>query len=346
MGRSNATVKKIKIKGCNNDSAELNDMFEQMTGSQGADPEIIIPKAIKLRMLLNKYATIFNLLLNFDEFIKVFDEFDNEFNDIRTFTNELKSIVGEVELSQITLEQMSSKDVNELYKKMKENAIVQSIIISSSNLKNYKRYIEDKTDLKDEFIKREPGISFTPLNFTKLDLKTIWLSDKLTKMAKKFILNILHNTYVIGNSVYEIVTSPDIDIKKFSRVLIDNIDKIKKTVPRCDKAFNIIKNSVVLLEDNFKNYYKSSVEASNPSLIIESFIVDVSIKQKANATVTAQFRKIIMFMKKQSANNNDPRVKKLFKLLNTQFDLMEKPSGVVDETDETDETDEADETKE
>ena len=30
------------------DTSELNDLFEQMTGSQNADPDIIIPKIIKI----------------------------------------------------------------------------------------------------------------------------------------------------------------------------------------------------------------------------------------------------------------------------------------------------------
>lgn len=330
MGRSKSMVKKI-LPNNSDDSNELNEMFEQMTGSKGADPEIIIPKLIKLQSLLSKYSKVFNLLLSFDDFIKVFNEYHEEFNDIKNFTNCIKNIINVDEnLSSDELEKMNVDSVNMLYKTLKEKEEIQTVIITSSNLKNYKRYISDKNNLKDDFIKREPGISLTPFHFTKLDLKKLWASDKLTIMAKKFILSILNHSYVIGHDIYETVTSPDIDIKKFSRVLISNIDNMKKTIPRCDKAFNIIRDSVELLEDNFKGYYKNSIEAENPSIIIESFIVDVSLSQKTNATITGQFRKIIMFMKKQSSNSNDPRVKKLFKILNSQFDLMSKKTGVVD----------------
>jgi hypothetical protein len=116
---------------------------------------------------------------------------------------------------------------------------------------------------------------------------------------------------------------------------------MKKTIPRCDKAFDIIKNSVELLEGNFKGYYRNSVEAENPSIIVESFIIDVSMSQKANASITGQFRRIIMYMKKQSANNNDPRVKQLFKILNSQFDLMAKKTGVDPVDDDDKNTDKA-----
>ena len=109
---------------------------------------------------------------------------------------------------------------------------------------------------------------------------------------------------------------------------------LKKQIPRCNKAFGIIADSVKMLETNFKSYYKTSVEAENPSIIIESFIVDVSMKQKSNAEVTRQFRKIIMHMKRKSTNNNDPRVKKLFSILNNQFSMMEKDIPKYEDEDE------------
>ena len=58
------------------------------------------------------------------------------------------------------------------------------------------------------------------------------------------------------------------------------------------------------------------------------------MSQKANATVTTQFRKIIMFMKRQSANSKDPRVTKLFKILNSQFNMMQKETGVNPDSDD------------
>ena len=64
-------VKKMQQKGSVEDANLLNDMFSQMTGSNNADSDIIIPKFIKLKELVTKYFKIFNLLINFDEFIIV-----------------------------------------------------------------------------------------------------------------------------------------------------------------------------------------------------------------------------------------------------------------------------------
>lgn len=328
-------VKKMMHKGSPEDSDLLNNMFSQMTGAENADPEIIIPKLCKLHSLLSKYSTIYQLLLHFREFIDNFPEYKKDFLEISDFAEKIDKIVGlDNSINEEALKNSSSDHVNKLYKTLKNTKEVQTIVIISGNLGKYKKYLSDKNNLGDEFIKREPGLSLKPLTFTNLDLKVLWASDKLSSMAKKYILNILSHTYVIGHEMYQIITSPDVDIKKFSRVLINNIDKMKKQIPRCNKAFDIIAKSVNLLENKFEGYYKTSVEAENPSIIIESFIIDVSMSQKANASITSQFRRIIMFMKKQSAQSKDPRVSKLFKILNSQFSLMQKETGIEPDSDE------------
>lgn len=334
--RGRAKVKKSIPKGSLEDADLLNDMFSQMTGSENSDPEIIIPKLCELRNMLSKYVKIYTMLLNFKEFIDNFPEYSNEFLEIQEFIKTIEPLIDDKEINETTLKNYTVQNVNMLYKKLKNTKEVQTIIIVSSNLGKYKKYISDKNNLGDEFIKREPGLSLKPLSFTNLDLKVLWASDKLNTIAKKYILNIISHTYTIGHRVYQIITSPDIDIKKFSRVLINNIEKMKKQIPRCDKAFDIIANSVNMLESNFDGYYKTSVEAENPSIIIESFIIDVSMSQKASASTTSQFRKIIMFMKRQTSNNKDPRVSKLFKLLNSQFDLMQKETGTDSQFDKED----------
>ena len=333
MPRGRAKVKKI-TPASSEDTNVLNDMFAQMTGAENADPEIIIPKLSRIYTLLNKFTKLYNLLLGFDEFVSRFAEHADEFDDISKFIQKIEALTRDADVSIENLKKSSTDQVNILYKKLKTTPEVQAIIVTSSNLGKHKKYLEDRDNLGDEFIKREPGLSLTPLKFTKLDMKILWSSGKLTDMAKKYILSIISHTYQIGHEMYQIITSPDIDIKKFSKVLIDNIDKMKKQIPRCNNAFDIIANSVQMLENKFDGYYKTSVEAENPSIIVESFIIDVSMSQKSNASITAQFRKIIMFMKRQSANNKDPRVAKLFKILNNQFSMMQQQTGVEPDTDD------------
>lgn len=335
MTKGSVKVKKMMAKS-DGDTEALNEMFSQMTGAENADPDIIVPKLCKLQELLKKYYTIYNMLIGFKDFVDNFPEHEENFAEIKTFSNKVKDLLESdpYNFTKESLQNESANYVNTVYKRLKDEKLVHTIVVTSGNLGKYKKYLEDKSNLHDEFIKREPGLSYRPLNFTNLEFKSLWISDKLTNMAKKYILNILSHTYLIGHQTYQLITSPNIDIKKFSKVLIDNIDKMKKRIPRCNKAFDIIADSVSMLENNFDGYYKTSVEAENPSIIIESFIIDVSMKQKSNASITTQFRKIIMFMKRQSANNKDPRVAKLFKILNSQFDMMKQETGLEPDSDE------------
>jgi hypothetical protein len=320
-------MKSALPKGSGEDIQMLNSMFDQMTGASHADHSIIKPKYEKIKVSLTKFCKVFELLLNFKNFPENFPECKKSFSEIRIFIDKIRLENNLVETETSDKKEKGEdekKEINEKFVKLKDSAEVQQIIITSSILGKHKKYLEDKANLSDEFIRREPGLSMEPFPFSSFDLKKIWVSDNFNEMIKKFILNILSHLYKLGYEIYDLVTSPNVDIKQFSQVLIRNIGMLKKQIPRCDKAFDIISDSVIMLEGNFKGYYKTSVEAENPSIIIESFIVDVSMKQKSNANITRQFRKIIMFMKKKSANNNDPRVKKLFSILNSQFSLMEK----------------------
>lgn len=307
-------TKKVSHGISQDDMNMLNEMFNQMTGCSNAEPEIIIPKYSDILDNLKKYVKIYQTLINFSEVkniinIEEFEKFIQSIKDIidkYTLTDEIKT---------------NSNKLNESYKELKKENIIQMIIVTSGNLNRYKVNLEDKNNLKDDFIKRDPGLSLCPLKFSSLDLKILWTTD-ISNMAKTFVLSILSHSLTLGVIIYNLISSPDIDIKEFSRVLLDSIEIMKKQVPRCDKAFNIIADSVNLLENNFDKYYKNSIEANNPSIIIENFIVDVSISQKDSASVTHQFKKIIMFMKKKTANTNDPRVSKLFNVLNSQFDMI------------------------
>lgn len=326
MPRGKVKVKRMIQKNSAQDVHALNEMFDQLTGVSKADPEILLPKYINFREQLYKFCKVFELLTNFKPFTNNFTEFSTEIKEISDFVSEMREkleLNTSMEEETPEIKEYDKEKLNEKFTWLKETKFVQKIIITGGNLRKYKNYL-NPDELSDRFIKREVGLSLTPISFSGLDLKKIWVSDNFKEFTGKFLLKILSKVAEISYTVYDIVTSPNIDIKKFSRVLIDNIGALKKQIPRCNDAFNIIANSVQMLEDNFNTYYKSSVEAENVSVIIESFIVDVSLRQKSSLKVTQQFRTIIKRMQQKSANNNDPRVKKLFSILNNQFSMMEK----------------------
>ena len=276
------------------------------------------------------------MFVEFKDFQSNFEEHKPAFDQIREYLSNLASTFEDIDFDkkeeyiQSDCASLSKDSVNNLYNKYVENELIKSAIVTSGFLKEYSKHFSDRNAIvigkSDSFIKQEPGISFKPMSFSDLDLKKMWVSEHMTNMSKIYILNILSHLHTIGCRLYDIVNSPNIDISKFSKILAKEIDKMRKKIPRCNEAFDIIKDSVGLLENNFTQYYRDSIESENMSLIMESFISDVLVCQKPSSVLTHQFRKIIMFIKKLSAGNNDPMVKQLFGLLKNNFKLMEKYS--------------------
>src|SRR5437899_3172905 len=80
----------------------------------------------------------------------------------------------------------------------------------------------------------------------------------VTPKHKQYLLLSISMMFNKCREIHRIVTSPDIDVKKFSNVIIESIEKVKGVpeLNRCNEAFNKIRDSVKLLEDNFSDYYK------------------------------------------------------------------------------------------
>lgn len=343
MGRKGGSAKilKVKVKSTNdNDVKSLNELFSQVTGQSDPERAVILPKINKLFKNIVEYNKLFTLLLSFKPFTDEFSEYQFWFDDIKKF---LENLVKTTEVNLIqkydddieqTYHKLDDKDLCKLYKDLKDNAYLKKVIITGSRLSAYKSHISEVDKMDSVFVQKEPGLTLQPLAFSTLDLKIIWMTAGVK--AKKFILSIIRHAYLIGIDCYGIVTSPDVDIKKFSKILITSISKMRQMIPRCDKAFAVIEKSVQMLEDNFSNYFKGSVEAGNPSIIIESFIVDISTTQKSSPIVTAEFQRIVAFLKNRSSQNKDPKIKKLFSMLNNQFASVDTELGVKPVPEEVD----------
>jgi hypothetical protein len=328
----------VKKMALDVDQEALTGLFEQMTGARDADIDVIIPKYVRVMTLLKKLYKLYDLCITIfkvrfesyiwsDEIREFLDTIVNETNldveheytesDIRMF---ILSKYGDITNPEATIH------INKLYKAVKDSNIIKTIMVISANLAPFKQHLEAK-ELTDGFIYREPGTTFTPFPFTSLDLKFLWDMD-LSADEKRMMLNIIKHSFEITYEIYDIIYSPDVDIDNFSELLISTISKLRGQVPRCDKAFDIIENSVKLLRTNFTQYFRSSVESENPSTILESFVIDVAKTQKANPVIVGQFRRITQFMQKHASNNNDPRVKTLLKMLNMQFNKIDEEMKV------------------
>ena len=325
------------------DQETLTELFEQMTGLRDADIDIIMPKYVNVMALLKKMYKLYELLSNLEVFVNNFaeyawidevilflqnikDECDLDLSkdyQIDKLKHELyEQFYGNKDMQLDEAEVQLKNHVNNLYRTVKNSQVIKKIMVTSANLAPFKSNLS-LDEVSDTFIKWEPGNTFMPLAFTSLDLKLIWNSD-IEPKGKKFLLSILQHTFKISYDIYDMIYSPDVDIAQFSDLLISTITKLRSQIPRCDKAFDVIETSVNMLKFNFKDYFRLSVESENPSTILESFIVDVASSQRANPTVVAQFRRITAYIKKNSANSNDPRIKQLFRMLNTQFTKIDK----------------------
>ena len=312
----------------------INEMFDKMMGIKEADPAVIRPKFVKILNLLRKFYKVMNLFAGMKTLRVDFPHITQDLDEVLDFINKLRDNIKfdpAVEETEEKYTKLSLEDMNTIYRKLKEDEDIKLLIVLCGKLKRYKSYLDDKDNLKDNFIGQEPGLSLKIFPFSNFDLKILWANAKMTPTIKKYILSILHNVWKTLFEMYRIITSPDVDIKQFSELLLNAIQKIKKEpeLSRCKNAFRRIESSVTLLENNFDGYYRESVASNNPNIIMESFIIDVSNQGGASASLTREFRKIIMYMQKLGNKNGrakDPRVKQLFKMLNNNFELMEKHS--------------------
>ena len=327
----------------------INGMFESMMGLSGAEPEIIRPKLVEGRNLLRHAYRVFAVFTSSD-IRKDFPFVSQGMDDIKDFMDKMaESVVIEnigdkdAKESEAMYHKFDKETLNGIYRKFKENDFVKQLIVQCGRMKQWSKCFVNKEELKDNFIGQEPGLSFHIFNFSTLDLKQIWADRKLKPFVKNYILTVIHTIYTDLFKLYQVVTSPDVDIEQFATVLLSSISQLKKQpgLDRCDSAFRRIEQSVKLLKGNFGTYYRDSVSAANPNMIVESFIVDVSNQGGANPRLTREFRKIIQYMHKvsnKSGKSKDPQIQKLFSMLNKNFEVMEQHEPKPKETKETKET--------
>ena len=127
----------------------------------------------------------------------------------------------------------------------------------------------------------------------------------------------------------EEVQKPDIDIKKFCDTVITILSAAEREpgLQGCKQAFDKIKESMNLLEDNFSKYYKEFVNSDkNTTTIFISFIKDVTDKNSnAQLSLVSQFTKILNYYIEQmdkSGMKLDPAIAKIAAQTNENLQSM------------------------
>ena len=290
-------------------------MFNQMLGAEGADPTIVVPKYVNVKKKVNALSRLLSAAVK-DVILKSFPDEKDGCSEIISFVAELDAINF--------INSDSESKMCDQYDILKKNPTIHRIILTCKTLIDFKDKLSI-VDFDDSFIARAPGFELLPFSFSQLNLKRMWAQQHITIRVKKYIFTFLQIALNLSMSVYKTITSPDIDVEKFSQVIIDNLSKLKKVIPRCDKAFDRLEDSLTLLSNNFGTYYKDFIQSQNPSTILESFVIDVSRSVDSDAQTMFQFQKIIKYYKNATQGKiKDPKIKKMFDILNANFSMMGK----------------------
>jgi hypothetical protein len=329
-------MKKVKVAKKQLADKNVVNMFNQMLGTEDIDPDIVVPKYSTIKGKVQSLSKILSAATD-DVIRRMFPDEKEGCDDIMKYTEALNSINF---LDIPTADKLTpeiSRSISEQYTNIKNNNDIKIIILTCKNLIGYAEKLSVGNDFDDSFIARIPGFEFSPFPFSRLNIKRIWASPQITERTKKYIFTVMKIVLDISKDVYRILTSPDVDVKEFSNAIINSISQVKKQIPRCEKAFAKIEQSVSLLEGNFDGYYKDFIQSQNPSTIIESFVIDVSQSGGADSQTTRQFRTIINYYRKATQGKiKDPKIKKVFDMLNDNFNAMEEHTNKTNVKKESD----------
>ena len=319
-------VKKTKLA----EDKTISGAFNSILADNKSGLKMQYDKYLKVRESIVKFVRTMLLISNHDIF--KLSEFDDEITIFRKYNaKHIMLLKSEFNVPDNILD-LLEKDADgnpiandETFSRLPENIqqnistviqncssleSVKSAILTGGHLANYVQFINDKTrtatNLRDEFLTTSPGSSLAPIEqLPVLDFKLIYNHSFIQTNEQK--LEIIEWMTLINKScigVYEAISIPDIDVESFIRLLNKAIAQIEKypEMSRCKQALAMIKNSVNLLRTNFNDYYKDFVGSSNPTIIMERYIKDVSSNSNADAVVISQFNSIIKLFNKMQQN--------------------------------------------
>jgi hypothetical protein len=336
--------KQKKVLVNQNSIQDLNDIFNQLLGeTKVLNVDIIFPKYNSLYELYEKSFKLLDMLRNHvvikhmameDETIRddleSYNDFMSSFNDFLK-NNKNEYTLEEFKKKNLTLEDVNNNDIycvekveelSQKYKNLKKSEITNVHMEYLTNVLNYKKQLEESDDL--EWINGISGHVFDILPFSDLNFKQIInfnLEEEEQKIFNKFLGLILKKEMDFCKKLYEIIITPDIDVRQLAQLILDNLDNFKKEIPRCDKAFYKIEDALKTLEQNFNNYYKDYVVTNDPTIMIQGFLSDIYQNGKEDPTLVVQLRKIIKYFtdKIKSHQNSNSKINGMVDKLNSLF---------------------------
>lgn len=342
MARGKKQYKVIQQSGIDLDQEELMNMFQQLTGDPSKlDPEIVKDKYERLKNAIQRCN---KLLRKFKQ--AILDRLTTKIGKDPFFDFEVKNLIDYLDRADAYIdEEINETNLIPIYQVMKESFVVEEYLKVCKALRQGEDCIKDRTKLKDTFIKRTVGDELIIFDFCKVNFKHIFghvlaenIPDKKDLSdAKTYILLTFNMLYITTQDIYNIISSPDVDIDKLSELIIQAIGAAKKQIPRCDKAFRLIENSVDLLKNGMSGYYKDFVASGNPTVIFENFINDLSGDLHIDTQTMSQFKRIIFHFRKRAESLPQKN-----KNLDGVFGTLDKIMAMMDEKPSNKKSNEAD----
>lgn len=353
MARGRKQFKVIQQGGNDLDQEELMSMFQQLTG----DPTKLDPEIVK-----DKYERLKNAIMRCNKLLRKFkqailDRLVTKIGKDPFFDFEVKRLVEYLDRAEEYIdEKPSDENIVHIYQAMKESFVIEEYLKICKNLRQGEDCIKDRANLSDTFIKRSVGEELFIFEFAKINFKHLFThileenipNKKELADAKTYILLTFNMLYITTQDIYNIVSSPDVDIDKLSELIVQAIGAAKKQIPRCDKAFRLIENSVDLLKNGMSSYYKDFIASGNPVVIFENFINDLSGDLHIDTQTMSQFKRIIFHFRKRadSLPQKNAKLEGVFSTLDKIMEIMDedKPSKAHEENVENVEDDNVEET--
>jgi len=314
MKRSPKSLKNAGIS-----TEDIGRQFEELIGTDRVDLFYAYPRMLTM---VSKLSTFIQCGLTLNE--KFFLNDIETYNTFVDFQRDASLMLEEAHKIPIIsdadriLRRFKDVDIiafTKIYNIFKSHKVIKQIMISAGQLQS----ISSKLKVKDSsFIYRCEGLHFKPLIFCpNFDIFELRCFDDTSSIIKTWV-TYLERLHTVGVYFSEELQKPDIDIKKFCETVIQILLVAEKEpgLQGCKAAFEKIRESMHLLEENFSKYYKEFINSEkNSSTIFVSFIKDVTEKNSnAQFGIIAQFTKILNFYTEQmdkSGMKMDPMISKL-----------------------------------
>lgn len=352
-------MSKVKIIKSTLKNKGIVELFNSMTGVGAVNLEIVIPKLYEMTKVLTSLETVFKNLSERDFCIATASkDITSWYTNIgkvympETLKGSLEFYKSVLEATNVgantsiadnsiidKLQEYIKKQTPEFiqvysddYNIFKKSDIINTYMTICGNLKPYESNLKPATSDNNnngnvgKFIEQMQGSEFIPFNIiTRFNFIPLFINPETHENVKKYLMKILQKVYELTHRIYSHMITPDIDVNEFAEIIRDSITDVRKKIPRCNRAFNKIEESMDLLKSNFNDYYKDFAVTKNPSSIITQFVKDVSEKTKGDAKLAFEFSRIVAYYNKLSEQNGtaqDPQVKGLFTKLTSTINQL------------------------